>query len=92
MNGPLDAAENATPLTPEERESLIPSHITFHRELNELEQRNILEASVWASLRRRDPVSEPFGRNLHRRMFSDVWRWPELTARPTRILATSNGN
>jgi len=72
---PLDEAESATPLTPEEREGLIPSHITLRSELNELEQQNILEAATWASLRRRDPVGEPFGRHLHRRMFRDVWSW-----------------
>ena len=75
MSGPLDGAEDATPLTPEEREGLIPSHVTLRGELNELEQQNILEADAWASLRRRDPVKEPFGRSLHRRMFRDVWRW-----------------
>jgi Fic-DOC domain mobile mystery protein B len=75
MNSPLDEAESATPLTPEEREGLIPSHITLRSELNELEQQNILEAAIWASRRRRDPVGEPFGRNLHRRMFRDVWSW-----------------
>src|SRR5713101_5371021 len=75
MNGPLDEAESATPLTPEEREGLIPSHITLRSELNELEQQNILEAATWASLRRRDPVGEPFARSLHRRMFRDVWSW-----------------
>jgi Fic-DOC domain mobile mystery protein B len=74
MSGPLDEAD-ATLLTPEEREGLIPSHVTLRSELNELEQQNILEADAWASSRRWDPVSEPFGRNLHRRMFSDVWRW-----------------
>jgi len=75
MNGPLDEAESATPLTPAEREGLIPSHITLRSELNELEQQNILEAATWVSLRRHDPVGEPFGRNLHRRMFRDVWSW-----------------
>lgn len=75
MTGPLDEAKNATPLTPEEREGLIPSHVTLRGQLNELEQQNILEADVWAFLTRRDPVKEPFGRNLHRRMFRDVWRW-----------------
>ncbi|MFZ3326688.1 MAG: mobile mystery protein B [Methylocella sp.] len=75
MSGPLDEPEDATPLTPEEREGLIPSHVTLRSELNELEQQNILEADAWASFRRRDPVKEPFGRNLHRRMFGDVWRW-----------------
>ena len=67
--------DNATPLTPEERAGLIPSHVTLRRELNELEQQNILAASAWAFWRRRAPVSEPFGRSLHRRMFGDVWRW-----------------
>lgn len=75
MSGPIDQPEHATPLAPEEREGLIPSHVTLHSELNELEQQNILEADTWASLRKRDPVGEPFGRNLHRRMFCDVWAW-----------------
>jgi Fic-DOC domain mobile mystery protein B len=75
MSSPLDEPEDATPLTPEEREGLIPSHVTLRSELNELEQQNILDADAWASLRRRDPIKEPFGRNLHRRMFRGVWRW-----------------
>ncbi len=75
MSGPLDEPEDATPLTPEEREGLIPSHVTLRSELNELEQQNILEADAWAFSRRMDPVKEAFGRGLHRRMFGDVWRW-----------------
>jgi Fic-DOC domain mobile mystery protein B len=75
MINPLDEPEHATTLTPEEREGLIPSHVTLHSELNELEQQNILEADTWASLRKRNPVGEPFGRNLHRRMFRNVWSW-----------------
>ena len=67
--------EGATPLTPEEREGLIPAQVTLRRELNELEQENILEASLWVTRRSRDPVSETFARNLHRRMFGQVWRW-----------------
>jgi Fic-DOC domain mobile mystery protein B len=75
MTGPLDEPEDATPLTPEERDGLIPSHVTLRGELNELEQQNILEADIWALSRRMNPVSEVFGRGLHRRMFGDVWRW-----------------
>lgn len=67
--------EGATPLTPEEREGLIPAQVTLRRELNELEQENILEASLWVTGRSRDPVSETFARNLHKRMFGRVWRW-----------------
>lgn len=47
----------------------------MRRELNELEQENILDAYIWAFQRRRDPVDEAFGRALHRRMFGKVWRW-----------------
>jgi Fic-DOC domain mobile mystery protein B len=70
-NEPADA----TPLTPEEREGLIPSHVTLRRELNELEQQNILDADAWVFARRRDPLEESFGRNLHSRMFGQVWSW-----------------
>jgi Fic-DOC domain mobile mystery protein B len=75
MTGLVDESKGATPLTPEEREGLIPSHVALHSELNELEQQNILDADGWAFLRKRNPVIEPFGRSLHRRMFRDVWRW-----------------
>lgn len=75
MTGPFDFDDDATPLTPGELEGLIPTHITLRRELNELEQANIAEADRWAFGRRRDAVSEPFLRGLHRRMFNRVWRW-----------------
>ena len=72
---PDDNPAHATPLTAEEREGLIPSHVTLRRELNELEQQNILEADLWSFARRRNPLSETFARGLHRRMYGDVWRW-----------------
>ena len=67
--------DDATPLSAEERDGLIPTHVTLRRELNELEQQNILEAEIWAFARRRDPLGETFARNLHRRMFGQVWSW-----------------
>ena len=42
MSGPLDEADDATPLSHEEREGPIPSHVTLRGELNELEQQDIL--------------------------------------------------
>ena len=54
---------------------LIPAHIAYRRELNEAEQENISRAQDWALNRRRDPLSEKFVKDLHRRMFGDVWRW-----------------
>lgn len=75
MNGLHDEVGSATLLTAEEREGIIPSHVTLRRELNELEQQNILAADAWVFGRKRNPVNEPFARSLHRRMFGDVWRW-----------------
>ena len=71
--GPRDDAE--TPLSPEEREGIIPSYITLRGELNAAEQDNILEAESWAVRRRRDVLDESFLKNLHRQMFGHVWRW-----------------
>lgn len=70
-----DEPDDATPLGPEDRNGLIPSHVTLRQELNELEQQNILAAVIWAAGRARDPVHEPFGRGLHKRMYGNVWRW-----------------
>lgn len=74
-DGLYDEPDDATPLAPEEREGLIPSHVTLRRELNELEQQNILEADIWVFARKHDPVNEAFARSLHRRMFGSVWEW-----------------
>ncbi len=74
-DGRFDEAPGATPVSPEEREGLIPSHITLRHELNEFEQQNILKAATWALARKHDPIEEAFGRNLHRRMFDDTWKW-----------------
>ena len=75
MSDLFQESDDATPLSPEEREGLIPTHIALRRELNELEQQNILDADIWAFQRRRDPTDQGFGQNLHRRMFGKVWRW-----------------
>lgn len=75
MIGPFEADDDSTPITADERNGLIPTHISFRRELNELEQNNIAKAELWAFGRKRKTLDEPFLRGLHRRMFNDVWRW-----------------
>ncbi len=72
-----DLPPGSTPLTPAEEAGLIPSHITTRGELNELEQANILEATSWLFTRRAiKNVSETtFLKELHRRLFGQVWRW-----------------
>ncbi len=75
MTDAFEADDAATPLTPAERDGLIPTHITLRGELNELEQQNILNASAWAFERKRNVLDEAFLKGLHRRMFNKVWRW-----------------
>lgn len=76
MTDPLfEQDDAATPLTPEERQGLLPSYITLRRELNEAEQANILEAEHWAFARKRDVLSEQILKTLHKRMFGRVWNW-----------------
>lgn len=67
--------EGNTPITHEERLGLIPTWITLRHELNEVEQANILEGERWAFSRARDVLNESFLRELHRRMFAEVWKW-----------------
>ena len=86
MSDPLiDADDDAsTPLTPGERAALIPSYVTQRRELNELEQIGIAKAERWAFGRRRgDVLDEAFLRQLHRRMFADVWTWAGTFSKET---------
>ncbi|MCH7670526.1 MAG: mobile mystery protein B [Proteobacteria bacterium] len=76
MTDPLtEEDEGSTPLTEEEKADLIPSYITLRSELNEAEQRNIIEAEEWAFKKERNVLSEDFLKELHKRMFGKVWRW-----------------
>jgi Fic-DOC domain mobile mystery protein B len=67
-----------TPLSPEELADLIPALAT-HAELNEFESQNILDAREWALnarlIKQRNPLTEPYIRELHRRMFNNTWKW-----------------
>ena len=78
--------DHATPLTLEEQGDLIPAYIAYRRELNQAEQENILRAQDWALARKRDPLSEKFIRELHKRMLGDVWKWAGKFRRTERNL------
>lgn len=68
--------DGATPLDPDELEGLKFRHITTRGELNELEQVNVESGLQWLQRRRkRDVLSEGFVRELHRRLFGEVWAW-----------------
>src|SRR5258708_18387345 len=89
MTEVFHADENATPLPEAERADLIPTHIGLRSELNELEQKNVAQAYVWAFGSKRQVISEAFLKGLHRRMFDAVWGGPVTTALPTGISASN---
>jgi Fic-DOC domain mobile mystery protein B len=72
----LETEDGSTPLGDDDREGLIPTHITTQGALNEWEQANILEAEEWAFARKRkDYLSMVVIFELHRRMFANTWKW-----------------
>ena len=78
MGFPPDYINDQTPLDDSEKEGLKISTISSRGELNEFEQFNIQAAIKW-SLRRRIPqnriLSLDFVKELHFRMFFQVWSW-----------------
>ena len=73
MNHPT---EDATLLDPDETQGLKFKHITTHSELNHLEQANIQSGITWMRRSRRtDLLSESYVRELHKRLFGEVWLW-----------------
>lgn len=77
MSDPLFSPEHPdeTLLEPDERRQLLLPHIATRSQLNEAEQENIADATMWAFARRRDVLKESFLLSLHKRMLGHVWRW-----------------
>ena len=74
----LDYIDGQTPLDEEEKEGLLIHTITTRAELDEFEQMNIEKAVAWTLKRNftRDKIiTEGFVRELHERMFGEVWSW-----------------
>lgn len=67
-----------TPLDEEEKEELKISSITTQGELDEFEQLNIEKAVEWtirSRFKTERVLTEKFVRDLHKRMYSEVWKW-----------------
>ncbi len=76
MSDLFDEPDDATPLEPEERKGLRQTWISYRKELNEAEQTNIAAGTVWAHRQRRqDILTDAFIKQLHAKLFSDVWVW-----------------
>ena len=72
----FEADDNSTPLTAEEKDGLKLKWITLRSEQNEAEARNIAQAQVWLmSNKNKEFCSDTFLRELHKKMFGDVWKW-----------------
>jgi len=74
----LKYSEGQTPLDEEEKEGLKIRSITTQQELDEFEQLNIEKAIEWTihtNLKPEKILTEKFVKDLHRKMFGDVWKW-----------------
>jgi len=72
----IEYPEGATPLDPDELEGLKFKHVTTRGQLDHLEQANIQEGLVWLQrYKNTDILNEGFVRDLHKRLFGDVWAW-----------------
>jgi len=72
----LEYSNGATPIDPDEVAGLKLTHITTRGELDRWEQDNIYEALIWLEKQKlRDLLNEGFIRELHKRMFGNVWKW-----------------
>ncbi|MHB8579410.1 MAG: mobile mystery protein B [Ignavibacteriaceae bacterium] len=74
----LDYIYGQTPLDEDEKEGLKIPTITTRKELDEFEQLNIEKAVEWSLTRKinlESILTEKFVKDLHIRMFDDVWTW-----------------
>ena len=74
----LKYLKGQTPLDDEEKDGLRIKTITIQKELDEFEQMNIEKAVEWiihSNLKQDKVLSEKFIKDLHRKMYGDVWKW-----------------
>jgi len=74
----IEYIEGQTPIDEDEKEGLLIKSITTRGELDEFEQYNIEKAIEWTLGKKWNPdyiLSEEFVKELHRKMFNEVWSW-----------------
>jgi Fic-DOC domain mobile mystery protein B len=74
----VEYQEGQTPLDEDEKEGLLIQTIATRGELDEFEQQNIEKAILWTLGRSFKPdviLTEKFVRDVHKRMYGDVWAW-----------------
>lgn len=74
----LQYSKGQTPISEEEKEDILLPTLSTRAELDEFEQANIEKAVEWSmkkSYVRDEVLTIGFTKELHRRMFSEVWGW-----------------
>lgn len=74
----LEYVNGQTPIDEDEKEGLLISSITTRGELNEFEHLNIEETNQWLLGKKfavEIVLTEKFIKELHKRMFGNVWKW-----------------
>jgi Fic-DOC domain mobile mystery protein B len=74
----LDYTNGQTPIDEDEKEGLLITTITTRGELDEFEQLGVEKAIEWTRKRKfgsQQILSEEFVKDLHKRMFEDIWKW-----------------
>jgi Fic-DOC domain mobile mystery protein B len=74
----IEYIDGQTPLNEEEKDGLKIPSITTREELDEFEQLNIEKAIQWTfgkKLKADELFSEKFIKDLHKRMYGEVWKW-----------------
>jgi Fic-DOC domain mobile mystery protein B len=74
----IEYIEGQTPLDDDEKEGLLIPSITTREELDEFEQLNIEKAIQWTFGKKisvEQLFSEKFIKELHKRMYGEVWKW-----------------
>ncbi len=74
----LDYTDGQTPLDEDEKDGLLITIITTRGELNEFEQLGVEKAIEWTMKRKLGLgkiLTEDFVKELHKRMFEDIWKW-----------------
>ena len=70
--------DGQTPFSEEEKDGLKIPSITTREDLDEFEQLNIEKAIQWTfgkKITAEELLSEKFVKDLHKRMYGDVWKW-----------------
>ena len=74
----LDYTNGQTPIDEDEKEGLLIPTITTRGELDEFEQLGVEKAIEWTRKRKfglQQILTEEFVRELHKKMFEDIWKW-----------------